>query len=183
MHLGEPDGTAPDESWVSYGSAIGQGGVGVALVALSTGPGGAAFINAERILYRRLVMRFDERGVVTTASIDTKVCPKYKDARSCLDEQGGDLAATDVIAVDGGSLQEYARASLWVLGFHDVRGGTLTITRESLVFVNSPDNNTSAAVLRIPFTEIESVSVDSVAAYSFDPGVRAMPHQRRFRVI
>jgi hypothetical protein len=70
LRLGEADGAAPDGSWLAFGSAYSEGGV-VFVVAAG---GSAAGAGGERVEYRRLVVSFDEAGLVSSADFVTRDC-------------------------------------------------------------------------------------------------------------
>ena len=65
LKLGEADSEAPDGSWLAYGSVYSKGGVVFVLFAGGSAAGGGS----ERVEYRRLIVSFDDRGVVS--AIDT----------------------------------------------------------------------------------------------------------------
>lgn len=93
--LGGADGAALDESWLSYGSVEGQGGV----VFLVGGYGGVGAFGVEAVQHHRLVVFFDERGVVERTQMETRLCPKALvaagsgsgETKPCLDFSGRDL--------------------------------------------------------------------------------------------
>lgn len=91
LALGAPDRAATDERWFAYSSAAHQGGVAFVF----GGYGSAAGVLVEGYLERRLVVRFDERGIVESAEFEEKVCPRVgfneHGRTTCLD-----LAAVDV---------------------------------------------------------------------------------------
>ena|ERR1700690_4183676 len=95
MTLGEPDGVALDESWFVYGSAYCQGGMGLFMAA---GGSGGAFA-ALRMRYRRLILQFDQRGVVTQPTFETLTCTEIwggygnsgGESEPCVDILGRDL--------------------------------------------------------------------------------------------
>jgi outer membrane protein assembly factor BamE (lipoprotein component of BamABCDE complex) len=68
--LGEPDGVGPNASWLAYGSVRGEGGVVFVIFA----GGSAAGAGGEKMEYRRLIARFDERGVMTNAQFVDREC-------------------------------------------------------------------------------------------------------------
>lgn len=70
IRLGEPDESAPDESWFIYGSTYGQGGIVFVLFA----GGSAAGAGWEKMEYRRLLVTFDEKGLLTKAEFGSKEC-------------------------------------------------------------------------------------------------------------
>lgn len=72
LHLGEPDGRDPEDRWFAYGSRYNEGGV----LFVAFGPGGAgAAVGTKSVRYRRIVVRFDDRGVVTSAGFVERACP------------------------------------------------------------------------------------------------------------
>lgn len=85
LALGAADGRAADEHWLSFGAQYGRGGVIFIL-----GRGG---LGAERFESRRLVVYFDEQGVVERAQFDRKGCTHLvpDDGKPCLDPVGRDL--------------------------------------------------------------------------------------------
>ena len=70
LRLGEADGEAPDGSWLAYGSVYSKGGV---LFVLFAG-GGAAGAGSEHVEYRRLIISFDDRDVVSAIDPVTREC-------------------------------------------------------------------------------------------------------------
>ena len=68
--LGEPDGAGPGDAWLSYGSIYGEGGV---IFILCAG-GSCAGTGAEKVEYRRLVVTFDEQGLMTNAEFVDREC-------------------------------------------------------------------------------------------------------------
>lgn len=97
MMLGEPDGVAIDDSWVVYSNGRSKGGV--AFVMAAGGSAGALLVEGSS--YRRLIVRFDDKGVVTFATLETKNCPHYAggagnsggESSPCLDIEGKDIPA------------------------------------------------------------------------------------------
>ena len=93
--LGGADGAALDESWLSYGSVEGQGGV----IFLVGHYGGVGAFGVEAVKHHRLVVYFDERGVVERTQLETRLCPKVLvdtgsksgETKPCLDFSGRDL--------------------------------------------------------------------------------------------
>lgn len=70
LKLGEADGEAPDGSWLAYGAAYAKGGVVFVLFA----GGSAAGAGGERVEYRRLIVSFDDRGVVSAVDSVSRDC-------------------------------------------------------------------------------------------------------------
>ncbi len=68
--LGEPDGTGPDDAWLAYGSVYGEGGV-VFVICAGGGCGGTG---SEKMEYRRLVVTFDEHGLMMNAEFVNREC-------------------------------------------------------------------------------------------------------------
>lgn len=68
--LGEPDGVGPDESWFAYGSVYGKGGV-VFVICAASDCGGAG---TEKVEYGRLLVTFDDRGLITNTDFVSKDC-------------------------------------------------------------------------------------------------------------
>lgn len=71
IKLGEPDGAGREGEWMTWGAARSGGGLGFILLAGGGGAGGS--VSAET--YRRLVVDFDQSGVVTDARYDQQTCP------------------------------------------------------------------------------------------------------------
>lgn len=93
LAMGEADGAALDESWLSYGCAFAKGGV----VFLSYAPVSPAI---ESLEYRRLVVHFNGGGIVERIQFEKRVCQEstlsvigggYSRAPPCVDVTGKDL--------------------------------------------------------------------------------------------
>lgn len=93
LRFGQPDGVALDESWLSYGCARSRGGV---LVFIYPSPAVPAF---ETVDYTRLVIYFDESGVVERTQFEQQACRETTvitqgqdvKPRPCIDVLGRDL--------------------------------------------------------------------------------------------
>jgi outer membrane protein assembly factor BamE (lipoprotein component of BamABCDE complex) len=72
--LGEPDGAGPNDSWLAYGSAYGEGGVGFLFCGLG---GGCAGVGGEKREYQRLIVVFDELGLMTNAEFVSRECWEF----------------------------------------------------------------------------------------------------------
>jgi outer membrane protein assembly factor BamE (lipoprotein component of BamABCDE complex) len=72
LRLGSPDGEAVDGSWMGYLSSKHEGGVAFVLI---VGTGGGA-VSVEGYTERRLVLWFDERGIVLKALFEEAQCPR-----------------------------------------------------------------------------------------------------------
>jgi len=68
--LGEPDGVGPNDTWLAYGSVYGEGG-SVFVICAGNSCGGAG---AEKMKYGRLVVSFDESGLMTNAEFVSRKC-------------------------------------------------------------------------------------------------------------
>lgn len=90
LALGAPDRAGADERWFAYASAAHQGGVAFVVGSY----GGAGGVLVEGYLERRLVIRFDERGIVESVEFEEKVCPRVG-----LNEHGR-TACLDLTALD-----------------------------------------------------------------------------------
>ena len=97
LELGEPDGTGPADQWYTYGSAISRGGTGIVMVSY-----GVVYVARQSVEFRRLLVQFDDAGVVSDVRLDTKRCPFWESSSSsggssdvasvpCLDLRGGDV--------------------------------------------------------------------------------------------
>jgi len=93
LRLGQPDGAALDESWLLYVCVRSKGGV---LVFIYPSPAMPAF---ETVDYTRLVVYFDEAGVVERAQFEQRTCRETEfitqgadvKPRPCIDVLGKDL--------------------------------------------------------------------------------------------
>jgi hypothetical protein len=94
LRLGEPDGRWSEDQWFAYGSRRSEGGVLLMFGRPSTS------VSSEAIRYRRLLLRFDEQGVVESASFIDRLCPSYAfrlestvaESDPCLDVRSDDVA-------------------------------------------------------------------------------------------
>lgn len=93
LSLGPPDSAALDESWLLYACARSQGGM---LLFIYPSPAVPAFQTVE---YTRLVVYFDDTGVVERTRFEQQVCRETEivaqggdiKPRPCLDVLGRDL--------------------------------------------------------------------------------------------
>jgi hypothetical protein len=159
LGLGDPDGKAPDEHWFTYGSAISHGGIEGAAV----GFGNAGSLGRESVEYRRLIVRFDDNGVVSSVDWQNKRCTEYPQGSDstgyvttvpCVDIQGNDLTSGAIAAADttaAESLAQFDRVSWWTyprgerpcadhyVSYHELPSiGRMEITRNSLMLVALP---------------------------------------------
>lgn len=95
MALGEPDSAAADDSWIFYASAYTTGGIGFFVASW----GAAAFTERFGERTSRLIIRFDEHGLVTQVIFESEECirsiwgddPFIEDSEHCLDILGNDI--------------------------------------------------------------------------------------------
>lgn len=82
LMLGEPDAAAPDDSWLSYRSVFGTGGLmGYGLITVS-GPTDTGPLFAEEVELRQLMLSFDSSGIVTTKDFQSRTCRATHNSRS-----------------------------------------------------------------------------------------------------
>ena len=96
LALGEPDGRAVDDSWFAYGSAR-SSEVGAFAFLIVSGFG-FEHVSTE---VSRLIVRFDARGVVSSADLDRSKCGGFMAAHGCQDVRGGEIAAADAALAGG----------------------------------------------------------------------------------
>jgi len=104
LALGDPDTVAADESWVAYASTYREGGGGAALVLAGGGQMGLLGGATKQMLYRRLLVRFDDAGVVKEATLDVVDCSEADfflgqaagSSPPCFDVDSRDVAAYDL---------------------------------------------------------------------------------------
>jgi outer membrane protein assembly factor BamE (lipoprotein component of BamABCDE complex) len=87
LMLGEPDGRGDDDRWFSYRTHVSRGGWHWAAVWVAAGAGGGGAPIDDWEAVRRLVVRFDERGVVSSVESAQKNC---NGCRNVLDAAGND---------------------------------------------------------------------------------------------
>lgn len=179
LALGAPDRVDADERWFAYSSATHQGGVAFVVGSY----GGAGGVLVEGFLERRLIVRFDERGIVEAVEFEEKVCPRVglnEHGRSaCLDLASLDLSAKGVAPAEA-ALDRFERV-LWLrsAGCIDPATvgtsmaspamafrGTLLVTERSLVFTGhriwtlfADDAELTA---RIPFSAVAGLALSKL---------------------
>jgi outer membrane protein assembly factor BamE (lipoprotein component of BamABCDE complex) len=105
LHMGEPDGRGPEDRWFTYGSRYNEGGV----IFVVGGPGGVGGVGASSIRYRRIVVRFDDRGVVSSAGFVERSCPSvmggagnaFGESPACIDVTSDDARAPEAKSASG----------------------------------------------------------------------------------
>lgn len=179
LALGAPDRAGADERWFAYASAAHQGGVAFVVGSY----GGAGGVLVEGYLERRLVIRFDERGIVESVEFEEKVCPRVglneHGRTACLDLAALDLSDKGSAAAES-VLDRFERV-VWLrsrgcidpatlgssrappaLAFR----GTLLVTERSLVFTGhriwtlfADDAEVTA---RIPLSAVAGLSLSAL---------------------
>lgn len=104
LALGEPDSVAMDESWLAYVSRYREGGGGAVLLVAAGYSAGAIGGVSEKMLNRRLVVRFDADGTVMAATLDTTRCSDSEvvfgtttaPSAPCFDVESRDLVVQDL---------------------------------------------------------------------------------------
>jgi outer membrane protein assembly factor BamE (lipoprotein component of BamABCDE complex) len=175
LRLGEPDGRGPGDRWFAYGSSYSEGGV-IFIMAAGGGAGGAG---VEAIRYRRIVVRFDDQGVVGSANFVERLCPSYmlaagsseSKSEPCVDVATDEAAETVALMEPAVPMGEQVLAAFaqvrWLGEFgrsadplNLPASGALTLTDRSLVFEGRPaPAGGSAKIIRIPYSEVMQVSV------------------------
>jgi hypothetical protein len=170
LRLGEPDGRGSGDRWFAYGSRYGNGGV----VFVMAAGGGAGALGVESVRYRRLVIRFDDSGVVTGASFVQRDCPSFalavgsqgEESRPCLDVTTDDAPQSVPMVEPGVPPGERVVAIYdnvtWAVTLHGLLNperrlipGTLTLTDRSLVFAGKrAAADGSPIVRRIPYADM-----------------------------
>lgn len=191
LGLGDPDGKAPDERWFAYGSAISHGGI----AGVAVGLGNSGSIGRESVEYRRLIVRFDENGVVSSVDWQKKRCGEYPQGSDgtgyvtsvpCVDIQGNDLADGARAAADanrGETIAHYDSVTWWnysagrpctdrLISVWEPKSiGRMEITRNSLTLAKPPHQDVGLSVIQKPVLVTLALSeINSVIAPS-RPGV------------
>jgi hypothetical protein len=104
LALGDPDTVAVDESWIAYVSRYREGGGGAALVLVGGGNAGLLGGALKAMLNRRLLVRFDAAGIVTSAKLDLVDCTDTEfflgsaagTSAPCFDVESREIAAEDL---------------------------------------------------------------------------------------
>ncbi len=140
LRLGEPDVRGPADSWYAYGSLLHAGGVEF------------GFLSAETLRYRRIIVDFDEQGVVSRASHVGQDCPVYN-------QVAPRSAPCKAIASDVASewLRERFLGAVYRSGDRWIAGAT-AVTSQGVVFLAGPEEKSvGRQLLRLHVSEIASV--------------------------
>jgi hypothetical protein len=141
--LGEPDGRGDLDRWFTYGSRIGRGGAGWALLwgfglPYGAATGGIAALGDWETVHRAII-RFDDSGVVSTVDFIEKNCTAAK----CIDVGGQEIKVaeeaervlavrTTQLAAAGEILAKYAAFQWTVVHAPDCRGSTRALTHANV---------------------------------------------------
>ena len=108
MTLGEPDGRAADDSWLTYESIAARGGIRWMMAVAGPSNAGVSRLGNWDIS-RRLIVRFAADGTVTAVSFDQKECNTEgtSGGTDCLAASGSDLASEDAKHRAGVILSRY----------------------------------------------------------------------------
>lgn len=180
LALGEPDTVAVDERWMTFVSRYGEGGSGMVLIAAGGGSAGAVGGVREQVLYRRLLLRFDAGGIVTSAVLDATRCANTDTifaqgsyaSPECFDVASRDLTVGDLSArltAAGETNLVFFDNAVW-LPTHE--HGVIALADAALYFV--PDQvagKPAAAEVRIALADVERVDTDQHAFRGGDAGI------------
>jgi len=140
LRLGEPDVRGPADSWFAYGSLLHAGGVEF------------GFLSAETLRYRRIIVDFDEQGVVSRASHVEQDCPIYNQVAP---KSAPCKAITSDVASE--SLRERFLGAVYHSGDRWIAGAT-AVTSQAVVFLAGPDEKSMYRQLfRLHVSEIANV--------------------------
>ncbi|MGT2433400.1 hypothetical protein ACU4GI_02975 [Cupriavidus basilensis] len=95
MQLGEPDAVALDESWMEFGSRYSLGGLFLFIPTW----GGAGIVGTDRIRYRRLIIEFDQAGIISEVIMESTTC--FENAAGVIaDQPHGDAGVASKPCLD-----------------------------------------------------------------------------------
>lgn len=105
LRMGEPDGRGPEDRWFAYGSRYNEGGV----LFIAGAPGGVGGVGVSSIRYRRIVVRFDDRGVVSSTGFVERTCPSvmggagsaFGESPACIDVTIDDARVPEAKSASG----------------------------------------------------------------------------------
>lgn len=180
LALGAPDRADADERWFAYSSATHQGGVAFVVGSY----GGAGGVLVEGYLERRLIVRFDERGVVEAVEFEEKTCPRVgvneHGRTACLDLVALDLSDKGVASAEPAVVASFEHV-LWLrsrrcpdpatVGSSAASAstafrGTLAVTGRSLVFSGRKAwtliADDTEVTTRLPFNAVAGLSLSAL---------------------
>jgi hypothetical protein len=166
--LGQPDGASEHGEQFTYTRVTSKGGLGF-FMAAGGGVGGG---HLERMAYRRLVVVFDDLGIVRIARLEHATCTERSLALGeevggtpCLDVSGSDtISGVSASPVYGGAIWHQG-----VRGFDSIRAfrdptpevpGTLVVGESSVDFLPSNADKDTSPLLRIPYADIAEAYLD-----------------------
>ncbi len=154
---------------------------------MGTGGGGVAAGATERMVYHRLIVIFDDSGVVASARMQSVSCwekslQQYS-SPACVDVHGYDVASLDTLRTEEMTEVQVFQGLYWypgIHGFESMRGlsgffsfkvldefrqhtpGSLVVG-ESFVYFFAPDaDRETAPILKVPYDEITEAYLDSM---------------------
>ena len=175
LTLGEPDGTTEGDEQFVYTQIQGHGGVyfigGGGQGATAQG-GEAEF---ERRTYRRLVILFDDAGLVKNSRVEVASCISGNQ-QNCIDVAGRDLARIGTgepslaDALVHGHAFDPARWVPGVRGFEKMEvgswglqvKGTLVVGEASVLFFSSEAGGSAAPLVNVANSQIAEVRIDKL---------------------
>jgi hypothetical protein len=116
LALGEPDGRGYDDRWFAYKAVEGRAGLHWGYTVGTIGGGGGDGAIDDLDTAQRLVIRFDERGVVSQILFKKTNCTEqYLDTHDCPSARGDDLLKLDEEYLVGRYGAVSARLDTWSL--------------------------------------------------------------------
>jgi hypothetical protein len=180
LELGEPDGSGPSDEWYSYGAAFSHGGLGILTVSY-----GGSYDARHNVEVRRLFLQFDENGVVSSVSLETKRCPMWTSgllqhvSLPCLDIQGADVVAQKSSPPPSRLLGQYKNvvrrpgecSAQGKLTVGSGVGATLQIFPGVMLFVPEPgEQKEYSAYLERPPGDALKIPIEQVQSVEFVKG-------------
>ncbi len=180
LALGEPDGASEHGEQFIYTRATSKGGIFGLLIGPQVGWAGT-----ERMVYRRLIITFDDQGVVASKRMESAACweSSLQETSSlpCVDVQGLDVTSLDILRTEEVSEVRAFPRLYWypgIHGFQSFRGFTnffsdkgldefrrhtpgILVVGESHVYFFPPNaDRETAPILKLSYDEIAEVFLD-----------------------
>jgi outer membrane protein assembly factor BamE (lipoprotein component of BamABCDE complex) len=181
LALGEPDGASEHGERFTYTRVTSKGGVAI----VGAGPGGTAAGSTERMVYRRLIITFDDQGVVASTRMESRSCSENTlqaySSPACVDVHGRDVSSLDTLRTEEVTEAQAFPGLYWypgVRGFDSFRGfsnlfsskgveefqkhtlGTLVVGMSFVYFFSPEADRETAPLLKIPYDEIAEAYLD-----------------------
>lgn len=170
LALGEPDGASQNELVFVYTHAARRGGFAV-IMAAGSGIGGGS---RQSMTYDRVIVGFDEAGVVTSARHERILCDENSfgagqaggGSGPCVDVAGRDLAPGSVAALQSSGQAAVFPHARWYPGQRagrmdtlppPWRDGTLVLAESALLLYPQGADSRSEPLLTLPYGEIKEV--------------------------